>query len=159
VGDSINPRSPALRLYGGTAVWDFGAGRELSMCFSNLSSVNVSMHVYYRNAMVNVSPYFAVEVLRRDRAEIEKFPAVTRIGIPTDVAFTGDVPGKRPIEACTHGILDEIESGQVQVFPPTLALQALGACIGALEAGEKGYRVPLPIDPMSELGQKEWPIS
>lgn len=159
VGDPINPRSPALRLYGGSAVWDFGQGRELSMCFSNLSSVNVSMHVYYRNAMVNVSPYFDVEVLRRDQAEIEKFPAVTRIGVPTDVAFAGDVPGKYPIEACTHRLLDEIESGHIEVLPPALALQALSACIGAIEAGEKGRRVSLPIDPMSELGKKEWPIS
>ena len=35
----------------------------------------------------------------------------------------------------------------------------LGACIGALASGTSGHVVQLPIDPDSELGRTEWPIS
>ncbi|MCI0440239.1 MAG: hypothetical protein L0177_14080, partial [Chloroflexi bacterium] len=80
-------------------------------------------------------------------------------GEARDVVFVGPVPGILPLEDRTRRVLGEIESGEVRVFPPALALQALGACIGALAAGSRRCAVPLPIDPASDEGRTEWPIS
>ena len=90
---------------------------------------------------------------------MERFPAVTQTGVPTDIVFSGPVPGIRSHEKRTTRLLDEIESGTVRAFPMPLALQVLGACIGALAAGSSRQAVVLPIDPDSELGKTEWPIS
>jgi predicted dehydrogenase len=159
VGEPINPRSPGLMFYGGTAIWDFGAGKEVTFSFSNSSSVDLSISIYYRDAVVRVFKELNVEIRRRVSDEVERFPQVTRVGDPTDVAFTGFVPGFRSLEKRTTRLLEEIESGMVSVLPPSQALESLGACIGALAAGRCRKAVSLPIDPESELGRLEWPIS
>lgn len=159
VGAPINPRSPNLMFYGGTAAWDFGNGREVTFSFSNSSSISRSLNIYYRDAVVVVSMGMEVEVRRRVRDEVERFPAVTRTGDPTDIAYTGPVPGILTATERSTKLLDEIESGTVRIFPPALAIQAMGACIGALAAGTSGRAVGLPIDPESSLGREEWPIS
>ena len=158
-GESINPRSPTLMFYGGTAVWSFGEIGEATLFLTNRSSIAPSITIYYRDAAVKVFQNLDVEVRRRDPTELAKYPAVTRTGQTVDVAFTGPVPGIRSFEECTEIILDEIETGDIRIFPPELALQALGACIGALTAGKIRCAVPLPIDPMSDVGMAEWPIS
>ena len=165
VGSPINPRSPELMFYGGTAAWSFGRGREASFCFSNSSSVASSGSVYYRDAEVRVSklslydkgPHVAVG--RRLRGDVERFPAVTRVGEPADTVFSGPLPGLLARSRGSIKLLEEIESGTVRGFPPALALQALGACIGALAAGDTRQAVSLPIDPASSLAQVEWPIT
>ena len=159
VGEPINPRSDQLMFYGGTAAWSFGDGREATMCASNRSRIIPSMSVYYRDALVEVLPNFDVDVRRRVDSEVHEYQAVTRTGIPTDVAFRGPVPGIRSEVEATAAMLDEIESGTVRVFPPTLALRTLSACIGALAAGRDRRAVQLPIDPLSVLGRTQWPIS
>lgn len=159
IGAPINPRSPDLEYYGGTAAWDFGNGRETTFSFSNRSSIEGYINIYYRNALIRVLPNLDVEVRRRVSADVERFPAVTRVGEPSDLAFTGPVPGLRSPEERTTILLNEIESGGTRHLPPPLALQALGACIGALAAGRSRQAVSLPIDPDSVLGQEEWPIS
>ena len=160
LGQPLNPRSPELHFYGGTAVWSFSGGREATMSFSNLSSLSLSASIYYRNALIKVDVnMMEVEVWCRDAAQIAKYPAVTRTGQPSEMVFQGPVPGVRPSEECTSILLDEIESNRVRLCPPQLALQALGSCIGALSSGRNGCRVTLPIDPDSELGRQEWPIS
>ena len=158
-GQAINPRSPELMFYGGTAVWYFGGGRELTMSLTNRSSIAPFMTIYYRDAIAELFPNLDIEVRQRDPTELAKYPAVTRTGQPVYVVFRGPVPGVRSLEECTTMILDEIEAGDIRIFPPELALQALGACIGALTAGKIRRAVPLPIDPMSDVGMAEWPIS
>ena len=159
VGERINPRSTELMFYGDTAAWHFGDGREAAICFSNRSSVYGSVVIYYRDALFEVSANFEVVALRRVAEEVRKFPAVTRTGGASEVAFKGTVPGFRSIEESTPLLLDEIESGAVRVFPPVLALEAVSACIGALAAGRDGRVVRLPIDPASGMGRTSWPIS
>ncbi len=158
-GDAINPRSKELTFYGGTACWSFPGGYELVMSFSNQSSVAMSASIYYRNAVAHVGSNFDVEVRRRDEAKVEQFPAVTRTGPADEIVFCGPIPGYLPAEARTNLMLDEIESGEVMTFPPSLALQALSGCIGALASGRERQSVVFPIDPMHDFGMAEWAIS
>lgn len=157
--EAINPRSPSLRMYGGTATWSYGDGRELTMFMDTMSSIATRTQVFYRNAVIEVFPNLWIEVRRRLREELDRYPAVTRLGEPKDIVFDGKVPGIRPIEECTSRILDEIEQGNVLQFTPGDALQVVGSCIGALTAGFTGQKVHLPIEPDSDIGRAEWPIS
>lgn len=146
--------------YGGTSAWSFGAGKEATFCFTNRSSVAPSVAVYYRDAVVDMELWsLDVRIRARVREEVEKSPAVTRTGHPVQQIFNGPVPGLRPLEERTVALLDEIEAGDISVPPPLLALQALGASIGALAAGRDRCSVSLPIDPDSDLGRAEWPNS
>lgn len=158
-GDPINPRSPDLMFYGGTAIWDFGDGKEVTFSFSNQSSITRSLNIYYRDAVVIVGMDLSVEVRRRLDEEVKRYPSVTRTGEAADVPFRGPVTGIRSPEERMANMLDEIESRSVEIFPPTLALQALSAVVGALAAGRDRRSVSLPISPDSHLGGEEWPIS
>ncbi|MDA1348641.1 MAG: Gfo/Idh/MocA family oxidoreductase [Chloroflexi bacterium] len=158
-GQPINPRSSELMFYGGTAAWDFGDGREASFSLTNGSSVDSTVHVFYRNAVVEVHKSLNLKVRTRTPSQVEAHPQVTRVGDAAEVVFDGPLDGVRPSGERTNLLLDEIEAGRVEVFPPELALQALGACIGAIAAGRDRRAVSLPIDPESEIGRTEWPIS
>ena len=155
----INPRSPDLGFYGGTATWRYSGGRDLSISYTNLSSVSQSIHVYYRNAIADIDRLAQVRLRGRSHEDIDRFPAVTRTGEATDVLFEGAVPGFREVTDATSIILDELEAGEISTFPPEGALTAVGACIGALASGRDGVRINLPIHPESQLGREEWPIS
>lgn len=159
VGDPINPRSPDLMLFGGTVAWDFGEGQEAVFSFSNNSSIDRIIYIVYRNAIVRLFRNLEVEIYGRAREDVDKFPAVTRLGEPKELLLRGPVPGMLPTEQRTIRLLEEIEAGSVRAFPPDLAVCAVEACIGALSAGKTGQRVRFPIEPDSDAGRAEWPIS
>ena len=159
VGHSINPRSPDLMYYGGTAVWSFEGGREGTFVFSNSSSVAATINIYYPEGVVQMLRNLDVQITRRNSKEIQKFPAITRTGPANDLLFSGQLPHVLTPAESTSKQLDEIESGHLSVFPPSSALTSLSAVIGALASGEEEKAILLPLDPDSGPGKKEWPIS
>jgi hypothetical protein len=126
-----------------------------------LASLGERVFVLYRDALAELLPWedFDVKITRRPAADVAKFPQVTRAGLATEVAYEGPVPGALRGDEPTLRLYDAVASGDERIFPAALAAQAVGACIGALEAGRSGRIVQLPIDPDSEVGRTEWPIS
>lgn len=158
-GDPINPRSPDLMYYGGTAVWSFEDSRETVFCFNNQSSVGPTVMVEYRNAIATLGANDTVVVLHRDEAQLVAYPQVTRTGNASKILYDGPIPGLLTSEQATISVIKEVEQGDVRKFPPEDALQAVGACIGALSSGASRQAVSLPIEPSSEIGRRRWPIS
>jgi predicted dehydrogenase len=158
-GEGINPRSPELRYYGGTAIWSFTGGREAVFSFSNASSVGATIQVEYRNAIATVAADNTVVIWRRDPAFVESDPRVVRTSDPSDLVYEGPIPGAMPLPQASIGVIEEVERGDVRTFLPEAALESVGACLGALAAGESGRSVQLPIDPESEIGLRRWPVS
>lgn len=157
--DRINPRSADLGFYGGSAVWDFDGGRELSLTFSNASSVYPMTHVHYRDAVLTLDYDYEVAVYRRDAEEVARRPAMTRTGPPRQVAFEGQLPGVLEGPAALTACLSDLWAGEVSVSPPSAAAAALNGTIGALLAAREGRRIEFPILPASPWGREEWPIS
>jgi predicted dehydrogenase len=160
-GDPINPRSPDLRFYGGTAVWSYENGREAVFSLPNTNSIMPIIHFYYRDAVVkmNTTGQGQVTVWQRDMDAVARFPAVTRTGVADRVIHDGSLPNLLSQEDSVTNLYHEVLADQVTTCPPQDALAALSACIGALSAGETGTRVSFPIEPDSEIGRREWPIS
>lgn len=158
-GAPINPRSETLQFFGGTAVWSYGEGRELVVSFTNQSSVAPIASICYRNALVQVFPDLTVELRHRDPELVRRNPVITRTGPATKVLHRGPIPGVRAFEQSTAAVYDELASGNVSCFPPEAAAHLVGDMIGALESGRIGRVVSLPIDPDSQVGRNEWPIS
>lgn len=158
-GEPINPRSPDLQFYGGTAIWSYGQGRELTASFSNRSSVSESIVIYYRDAVAYVARNLEVEIRTRNRNDVAKFPAITRTGLATEMVFSGPVPGVVAREERVERLLNEMEAAEVVTHPPARALRTLEACIGALAAGRDRTALVLPLDPTSEITGVEWPVS
>lgn len=157
--EAINPRGPDLRLYGGTAVWSFGEGRELVLSFTNRAALYERIRVYHRNAVIDMSLLFDAEVRARDPAEVQRDPSVTRAGAPAQSLFTGPVPGIVDVPVATGRILDELDDGGGQRLGPDDAMLGVDAVIGALWSSESGTAVDLPLDPEAEPALRDWPIS
>ena len=159
-GDPINPRSSDLRLYGGTAVFEFSGGREAVLCFSNQSSVAPDVCMYFRDAVVETDGSFAcIRIRRRDPGAVARSPAInsdrSRLGASLRRAASGDHPiprldGERPRRGGAWWPRD---------LPGNPGRCRRRLCIGLLLAAREGRTVELPLDPTSPEGRERWLIS
>src|ERR1700677_2076233 len=132
-GAKINPRSPDLMLYGGTAIWTFGNGREAVITFNNESSVALSTRIYFRNAVAETDSDVGRVVIRhRDRTAIERYPAVTRTGPATEPLFEGLLPGMRPFDEGLRVALRQVANGDLPTASVSIGVSAVSSCIGML---------------------------
>ncbi len=159
-GQPINPRSPDLMLYGGTAIWSFGDGREAVISLSERSSVTLTARIYFRDAVVETDKGVErVSVRRRDRAAVERYPAVTRTGPAVETLFEGQLPGMLTFQEGLEAALSETAAGEALTSPGAVGLEAVSSCIGALVAARDGRAIDLPIEANSPEGLEPWPIS
>ena len=158
-GDPINPRSPELQLYGGTAVFGYPGGREAVLAFSSASSVAASARVYLRNAVVDLDGDLGAHVRRRDPAAVERFPAVTRTGAAAETLAQGTLPGVLGYLEGMHAAAAEAVRGAAPTCAASAGAAAATARIGALTSAREARHVRLPLDPASEAGRERWPIS
>ena len=147
-------------------MWRFDGGREAVISFSNRSSVFPDVHLYYRDAVIRLGyivgdtdEYISAAVLRRDRASVQRFPAITRTGKPIDVLADGQLPGVRGFNDGLRAAALELLGSDMRSAPASVGVQSVSSCIGALVSARERKVVELPIDPGSSLGQETWPIS
>ena len=165
-GEAINPRSPDLRFYGGTAVWSFGDRREAVISFSNCSSVRPQAEIYYRDGIVTASyvqgeddEHVHVVARRRDPAAVARNPAITRTGPVDDVLWDGCLPGVRSFIAGLTTAAQELVVGESATCGGAVGAAAVSACVGALIAARERRAVDLPVDSASSWARERWPIS
>jgi predicted dehydrogenase len=158
-GEPINPRSPDLSFFGGSAIWSFPGGRELVVSYPLGSSLKEHLFVYHRDAIVVVADGTSTRVLRRPPADVVAHPAVTFTGFPSEVLWDEPLPGVLGGDARIDAALAAVHSREPACLRPEHHHRALGACIGAIESGRRGERVALPLDPAGELARQRWPIS
>jgi predicted dehydrogenase len=159
-GQTINPRSSDLMLYGGTTIWSFSGGREAVISLSNLSSLTLTAHVYFRDAVIKLDKDLeAVVIRRRSPAAVIKFPAVTRTGPATESLFEGRLPGMPTYLDGIRNAIKEVERGTGLTCRGNIAAEAVRMCVGALVASRERKAIELPLDPASSWGQEHWPIS
>ncbi len=161
VDGGINPRSPGLGFWGGTAVWSFSGGRSASITLSNASSVSSAMHVYGPNGRIDLASPSSldrpVSVGSRDPQEIARDPRVTRVGdlVRSTTFSRGFVPQQDP----TERQLDELEGSSPLTYEPRHAAAVMEAMLAALASSAEGRRVPLPLDPADPIYTRAWPVS
>ncbi len=159
-GETINPRSPELLYFGGTAVWSFHEGREATISFSNRSSIALTARVYFPNAILEMDsgPNFVI-IRRRDMRAVRDFPAVTRTGPGAETLLQGNLAGVLPFEECLTAGIMEVMQQEVKVCPAFCAANALSACIGALVSARDQRPVSFPIAGESQWARETWSIS
>ena len=156
-GDAINPRSPDLLYYGGSAVWRFEGGRELLVAFSNSSSVEPTVRIYLPDSLVVISHAWS------DGDVVIHVEVWGANGVPGSVPlaqlFEGLLPGAhRFMYGIEEALRDVIDRGASRSSGLAGAM-AVAAVIGALVSSREGVAVSLPIDPGSDWGAEQWPIS
>lgn len=77
----INPRSPDLDFFEGTASYQFSGGEKLDISFDNTSWVSLTTRVLFRNGILEIKKGTEFYVRRVDKAIIEGTP-VTRTKSP-----------------------------------------------------------------------------
>jgi Predicted dehydrogenases and related proteins len=159
-GEAINPRSPGLLFFGGSAVWTFPAGEEAVVSLHNRSSIYPTATLYYRDGAIYLHDRTMAVVLGRSGGPLPPDLPVTRTAPVGERLYEGPVPGV--LDSMEEAFLrhyDEVAAGRLESFSPGDAYRALEACLGALIAAECGQRIRLPIDPQSEWGRRRWPVS
>jgi hypothetical protein len=157
--EAINPRSPDLGFYGGTAVWGWPGGAELVISYPLTSSLREDTTVVYRDAVITVTNQVDAVVRRRPPDDVAAHPAITWSGHPGEVVHDGPLPGVVTGPTRIETALAIVDQGDPTRVRLDHHVRALDMCIGAIEAGRTGTRVDLPIEPGSELGRRRWPIS
>jgi predicted dehydrogenase len=155
--DAINPRSPDLRYYGGSAVWRFSGGRELTMAFSNSSSLEPTVRIYLPDGVVGIS-YAAAEgdvFIETDVWRTSGGPQASNLAR----LFEGRLPGVRLFMEGIGEALRDVWDGDATRAPGPSGATAVAAVIGALVSSREGVAVRLPFDPKSSWGVERWPIS
>ena len=105
--DMINPRGKDLEMWAGVAGWSFSRGRYLSLTYSNLSSVEGTLHMYCPTGRLDVAPSGDWQMYQRDADQIKNDPRITRVGEATfQPGFVVDNPTIHP----TLVALNELDS-------------------------------------------------
>jgi predicted dehydrogenase len=162
-GDAINPRSPDLLYYGGSAVWRFAGDCELVMAFNNSSSVEPTVRIYLPDAIAEVSyaqaggdVFVHSSVWRANTRPPASDPGPFGAG---QRLFEGRLPGVRLfMEGIEEALWDVWDRGAARA-PARTGAAAVSSVIGALLSGREGTAVRLPIDPGSTWGGERWPVS
>jgi len=158
-GDGINPRSPDVQLYGGSAAWTFDEGREAVVTFNNNSSISMMGRVFYRDAIIEIDDELNVTARRRDMKAVGQFPSITRTGPVIVDLFRGQLPGVSSLADGMKTALSEIQRGEGITVPGSAGVTAVSSCVGALLASRRKETVSLPIDPDTMEGRESWPMS
>lgn len=159
-GEAINPRSPELLFFGGSAVWTFAGGEEAVLSLHNRSSVFPTATIYYRDGVIYLHDRTHAVVLSRDPSSLSPTLPVTRTAPVAETLYKGPVPGVLgSMEEAFLRHYDEVAAGHLKTFPVDDAYRALEACLGALVASKSQERVVFPLDPESEWGRRRWPVS
>ena len=153
--DMINPRGKDLEMWAGVAGWSFSRGRYLSLTYSNLSSVEGTLHMYCPTGRLDVAPSGDWQMYRRDAEQIKNDPRITRVG---EASFQPDFVVANPTVHPTLVALDELDSDCELTYTSQDALVSLDAAIGALISAQTNKAVSFPIT-VSDLVAKEWAVS
>lgn len=157
----INPRSPDLGFWAGTAVWSFSNARSAAITLSNQSSVSSAMHVYGPTGRVDLASVSGLDrpisVGSRDPREISRDPRVTRVGDLTTV--TTYTRGFIDQSDSTERQFDELEGTTQLSYPPSRAAAVLEALLAALASSDEGRRIALPLSPEDPVFEREWAAS
>ena len=153
--DMINPRGKDLEMWAGVAGWSFSRGRYLSLTYSNLSSVEGTLHMYCPTGRLDVAPSGDWQMYRRDAEQIKNDPRITRVG---EATFQPRFVVANPTIHPTLIALNELDSDCELSYTSQDALVSLDAAIGALISAQTNKAFSFPITD-SDLVAKEWAVS
>ena len=154
--DRMNPRGTDLDVWQGTAVWQFSSGRLLTLTYSNHTSVDGFLSIYCPRGRVDICPDGVIRAFRRDDAEVERDPRITRTGEAVVVdAQVFAPPSVHPVARA----LDELESDGPLTYSTRDAARSLECALSALVAFESRRTVPLPLEKSSEYYSRQWAVT
>ena len=154
--DRMNPRGTDLDVWQGTAVWQFSSGRLLTLTYSNHTSVDGFLSIYCPRGRVDICPDGVIRAFRRDDAEVECDPRITRTGEAVVVdAQVFAPPSVHPVARA----LDELESDGPLTYSTRDAARSLECALAALVAFESRRTVPLPLEKSSEYYSRQWAVT
>jgi len=152
----INPRSPLLEMWSGTAAWTFPNHRHLTLTYSNLSSVEGELVIYCPTGRFEIDPNGVITMHQRKSSEVLADNRITRVG----EAFSSGVIEVKPQEVHpTIQMLDEIDIGAELTYTAAAAAISANAALGLLIAATTKQEIKLPVSKLNEYYGFEWSVS
>ena len=154
--DMINPRGKDLEMWAGVAGWSFSRGRYLSLTYSNLSSVEGTLHIYCPTGRFDFLPSGQIQMLKRNANEVELNPQITRVGevFPVD-NFELSLHSTHP----TLAALLELDGDGEISYSSFDALESLTAAIGLLISSQEKQQFLLSDADKHAMSKIEWSVS
>ena len=154
--DMINPRGKDLEMWAGVAGWSFTRGRYLSLTYSNLSSVEGTLHIYCPTGRFDFLPSGEIQMLKRSANEVELNPRITRVGevFPVD-NFELSLHPTHP----TLAALLELDGDGEISYSSFDALESLTAAIGLLISSHEKQQFLLSDADKHGMSKIEWSVS
>ena len=152
---NINPRSKTLDYWEGTACWDFGENRSLSINFTNSSSVRQSTEIFFPNGKIRVNEDMSIDVFERNKEEILADSRVIRLGNATKTNINPLMPDNNKL--FTRVFEPFFEEGMN--IDRERELIATEAMIYALIANRKEKKLFLDSKIEKDLYKYQWQIS
>ena len=152
----INPRGTDLDLWQGGATWLFSGDRTLTMSYSNASSSDGQVQVYFPLGRIDLDSDGSITVFKRDMAEVERDPRVTRVG---DLVRVGPMNVDRVDKSGATNAFRELVGNDELTYPITDAGAVAEAMLAALIAAEQGLSVDLPVAQDNPLYSRRWAVT
>jgi len=153
----INPRTPTVGFWQGVAAWEYSKERQLSISYSNHSSVDGIAIWFCPLGTIRVTPSLEIVLEARDMNEVEKDPRVTRVGEVSRVNLSSQPTIDRGLVLSRQ--LDDMESGNPIPFPDVPPLGTVEALLAAFESSHRKESLSLPVLNVVVRSSTEWEIS
>ena len=152
---NINPRSKELDFWEGSACWDFGKNRSLSINFTNSSSVRQSSEIFFPTGKLRINEDMSIDIFERDKEEILADSRVIRLGTATKTNKKSLVPyGEKLFTRIFEPLF--VEEKTIDRDRELIATKAM---IYALIANQQEKKLFLDSKIEKHLYEYEWQIS
>ena len=152
----INPRSPLLEMWSGTAAWAFPNDRYLTLTYSNSSSVEGELVIYCPTGRLEIDPNGVITMHQRKSSEVLADNRVTRVG---EAFPSGVIEIKPQVIHPIIQILDELDRGVELTYATSAAAVSANAALGLLISATTKQEVRLPVSNSNEFYGLEWSVT
>ena len=153
---AINPRSPSLRYWEGTAIWEFSGVKCLTITYDNSSSVHERARFYAPTGVVDIDNDLVCRARARDPRQLRDDPRTVRVGEVTTDVLAEHVPDLNEVLTLQ---LDEIEGKRPITYGLDQVFDSAEALVLAFEASRVGRRLQFPATPDVLANCVDWNIS
>lgn len=153
---NINPRSKELDFWEGSASWQFSNNRNLTINFTNQSSVGRTAEIFCPKGKIKINEDMSLDIFQRDEAEILADNRIIRLGAVTQKNSNSIEPNSDQLFSRIFSPFLQDDNDSFNIDRELIATKAM---IYALIASKKERKLFLSEKPDINWYEYQWKIS
>lgn len=152
----INPRGVNLEMWQGGATWLFSEDRSMTMSYTNRSSADGQVQIYFPLGRIDLNSDGTTMVFARNMEEVARDHRITRVG---DLGPIGPMDlGGLSSDPVGRAVMELAGSGEL-TYSLRVAASVAEAALGALMASQEGKILDLPVHADHPLIDFQWAVT